>query len=80
MFRILAFETDIMTRVQSVKILHRHTLFLSAAMVVLGLYLEEVQSCIDIGAYAYLLTAEMTHLMTIVHRTVVCIKIHRVIW
>ena len=62
-----------------VEILCGSALLLRTPMVVLGLHLKEVQSHMEVGAHTDLLTHQMSCLMTIIHRTILCIIIEGII-
>ena len=76
---VLAQETDAMVRVLRVKSYHVNTFLLGAAVVVLGLHLQEVQARVHIGADAQFLTARMPVLVNDVHVVVGRVEIGRVI-
>ena len=76
---ILPLKTDGMIWIQGIEALHRHPLLLRPSVIVLGLYLQEVETCIDIGTDAEFLAHQMSCLMHLIHLTVVGVEIKCII-
>ena len=65
--------------ISKVHVTHLDSFFLRSAMVVLRLYLHELQVAAHIGTEAHLLATAMASLMDTVHGEVVCVEVGSVI-